>query len=400
MQYNLFISIRTIKTLWVLLITGFIFSPVANANLQEKFSTPLKEIELLPVEQFKAQTKFYNKTPFNNKYLEFEFRYPTGFTERDNSGLGGGGENLSTKVLSELAKFIGPARLMSERSRIIIEAGLMEYQLTVDQWFYEYVLRSGYTIQGLNVNSKNELEALLIFVDGDVTYVMRLKAIINGKRILLIKYLVPINDYESEKTLQAQVVKSFRVLNKDTSIVEDLGKTKFLDIAEVSYPQSWVNRRSVLEDLGLMYVELLNVKNPEEVNVRNIKNHDGKIDVMLISSNSQEYSLQSEMQKIKDQFIKEGAKVSESFQLPEELKMIESFPYYESKGYKIVGDKARISETEYWITIGYYGYYYYIVTLTTPSRNSDFLLWARNTQSYKIVLENFIPLAKGLANTN
>ncbi len=378
----------------------FLFLQDANANLQEKYKQPLPEIELLPELQFLAQSTRYNETPFDNEFLEFEFRYPSDWTKRDNTGLGKQEESLSSQVLTELARFIGPARLMGERSKIVIEAGLLEYQLNVDQWFYEYVLKSGATVQGLNVNSKDDLEALLIFVDDDITYVIRTRVIINGKRVLLINYYVPINEYQSEGIMQAQVIKSFKVPNKDRSVVEDLNKIKFLDIAEVSYPKSWVTRQASLEDLGLMFAEFLNVGNREVESVADVKDFEGKIDVMLISSVSDKHTLKDELQKKYDQFIDRGAKIGGTVELIDDLALVDEFPFYKSKVYKVVGDEVRISETEYWVTIGYYGYYHYVITLTTPSRNTNFLHWARNTQTYKLVLENLVPLDKGLSIIN
>jgi len=40
----------------------------------------------------------------------------------------------------------------------------------------------------------------------------------------------------------------------------------------------------------------------------------------------------------------------------------------------------------------YSGEYYYFVTLLTPSRDEDYYSWARNTQTFRVLVENIQPL--------
>ena len=48
-----------------------------------------------------------------------------------------------------------------------------------------------------------------------------------------------------------------------------------------------------------------------------------------------------------------------------------------------------IKAYEYWITIMAYGDYFYFMTLTTPSRETDFFKWSRNVQTYQTVSRYF-----------
>jgi hypothetical protein len=366
--------------------------PVHAEDILKSYAKPLPEIPLLPAEEFDAQTILYEDVPAGDEALSYKFRLPKDWKKPEDSAMTS--YQISNKILGEIVRFYGPP-IVDSRSFFSLQAINLEYQLTAQQWVLQYLLSNGYTIQGMHEVSKKRAEALYVKVENGTTYVIRAIAQMNGKRVVMAQYFMPADNWESEKQLQAQVMGTFELTHPVHEQVEEMTKYHFLDIAEFQYPVSWEFRAAPLKSADRMSFELFNIESEQKINWKNYKTLNGRIQVDIISYDSSD-TVEAEIEGFKEALSKINLTAGEPLDTIKGLKFSKDVTPADVQVFKAMDTQSSLLNYEYWVVPLEAGEYYYFVSLITPAREEDYFVWARNTQTYELILELFQPLDEGL----
>lgn len=377
-----------------LALLGAVFAagPVWAQQLLKSYAQALPDIPLMPDKDFNTKTVLYEDVPAGDEALSYRFRLPQDWKRPEDSALTS--YQISNKILGEIVRFYGPP-VIDNRSYFSLQAINLEYQLTAQQWMLQYLLSNGFTIQGIKEHDKKRAEALYVKVIDSTTFVIRAIAQMNGKRVVMAQYFMPSSNWEAEKQMQAQVMKTFELTYPIKESVEEMTKFHFLDIAEFQYPVSWEFRAGPVKNADRLNFELLNIQSEQKINWKNYKTLDGRIQVDILSYDTAD-SIEGEIDNLKRGLSKVNLAVGDKFESFDDFKFNNEVSAGPVEVYKAMDNQNSMLNYEYWIVPLEAGDYYYLVSLVTPSRDDDFFIWARNTEAYALILSLIRPLDEGL----
>ncbi|HEU4839674.1 MAG TPA: hypothetical protein VFS88_09755 [Micavibrio sp.] len=344
----------------------------------------LKEYELKPGEEFEKTTKVIKQeNPYGDSKISYEFRVPKKWSlnvQQAPIGAGEGGSPLSKSVLTIIAKYISEPKNL-QRSTITIEAQELAYEISAKNWFINFIINNGYSLSGMTEKSVREIEALYVALENDVTYVVRTRVIINGSRLVVVRYYLPQENYEEEKVLQAQVMSSFRLLQPTKERIETQETYGFLDQSYFNYPKSWT-----LKEKSILSIERMSALLTQEMTDRKTQILEGHIKIKVIS------------RLLKTTLAQEIENFRKDLKIPHYSvgKLIENVDYAYDPSIRIgkaqlyrlePDDKVNMQAYEFLVTVMQGDDYYYITSLITPSREQDFYTWAKNMEAARIVNE-------------
>ncbi len=364
----------------LMVLFGIFFSSQAQAQkILEEFNKPLPVVEPIDPAKFQEETVEYNVMPLEDEVLSYSVRLPKTWAE-----FGGGGiknYSLNNNLLGEIARYDGPPGI-GPRSRFTVQALDLEYQLSAEQWFLQYILTNGYNLQGMKVHSDKKVEGLLVIVEKDISYIVRTVAQINGKRMILAQYFISDQKWYEENVMQGAAVSSFKLTHLKDEIIEEMLQFQFLDIAEFDYPVSWELRAPPLRSIDRMAVKLLMLAAKGSLN--------GRIEVNLASAFVVE-SLPDEIKGLKKSFEDKGLAFGKLIEKKTGYQFNDDVEFAAVEAYEVKGTASKLVDYEVWFTIMYSGDYYYFITLLTPSRDADFFVWSRNSETYRLIVESIEP---------
>ncbi|MCB9983120.1 MAG: hypothetical protein H6861_05545 [Rhodospirillales bacterium] len=354
----------------------------------EQFRKKMPEFELLSEEEFLSKTDELVNESFEDKALHFKMRTPNGWTDMTRGGL----ENvsISKKIMGEIVRFYGPPDLYSERSYLTVEAMGMDYYMTVEQWLMQYLLTSGHNVQGLTIHDDNYAEVLYVFIRDNISYVARAAVITNGKYVLYAQYVVPVERWHDEKVMQKMILDSFAPTVVVKDYIEKMETYPFLDLAELRYPESWKLKAMPIRTIDRLEVQLVNTYSVENDARRKTLRLDGQIVVTLVSIYDTE-TLEDELEVFKEDLLKKGLIMGEVIEARDDFILGDRFDFVDTQVYQAIPDEKRLIDHELWLTAMSAGDYYYFVSLFTPSRDEEYFKWARNVETYKLVVNEIRP---------
>ncbi|MGH1375940.1 MAG: hypothetical protein ACRBCK_06280 [Alphaproteobacteria bacterium] len=384
-----------------MLITGIekpSFAQDTTQDIFSRFKKPLPDLPDISKEDFEGSTQSVNKKPYGQRVLEYSMRIPKewkiGDDESSSNFL------LSDKLFLELSKYYGKPTI-SGRSRIEISALNIDSNLTTEQWYLRYILESGYTTEGFVTRDDGSVESLMIVMEEDYSYYLRTRVSINGSKVIMVKYFVPIHYIQERAVMQEGVIDSFKLLNKVDRPEMETQIYRFLDVAEISYPPHWKVIAKPLRSVDRMNASIINTGEKKKgLGQATISSStQGKMDVSLISSAVQN-SLIDEIADYKEHIESSGILISEKIEEEYVFQYKDEIDFAITEVYKGVDSSSKLSEYELWFTVMVSGNYYYFLMLLTPSRNDSFATWAENTQNYKVMVKSFTPLAGAFLDRN
>ncbi len=355
-----------------------------------RFKKPMPELKLLSDEEFRKITKPIKKKPYGQDVLEYTIRIPKGWTEREDKSSSN--FLLSDKLFLGLNVFYGKPTPIG-RSRIEVEALNMEGNLTAEQWYLRHIIEGGYTTEGFVTYNKNKVESLMVAMDKDHSYYVRTLVVLNGDKVIMVKYFVPAHYIRDQAAMQEQVLKSFKLVNNIERTPVEMSLYRFLDIAELKHPSSWKVFAKPLRTVDRMDVSLLNIREVEGRAGRSPSvATEGKLEVAIIAASPHE-TLIDEIDKYRQKIELEGMLIGDMLEQEDDFSYDESMDFSITEVYETIDSTNNLSEHELWFNVSVGGNYYYFFTLLTPSRNQRFGVWAENTQDYKVILKNFHPMS-------
>lgn len=359
------------------------FSGALAQELLESFSTPLPTVEEMDPAAFEQATTLYDEAPFGNELLSYSVRLPKEWKKDEKSGLI---SSSDSHLLAEIARYNGPVGLEA-RSRFTVDILDLQYQVSAQQWILQHVLANGYNLQGIRVHNTRKVEALLVMVDRDASYIVRAVAQINGKKMIFAQYAIADTHWATEQGMQAAAINSFALKTDKKEIIEEMILFQFLDIAEFMYPVSWTLRAPPLNSIDRMSAKVSNLNEDQSVN--------GQMEMDLVSSEVTK-SLSDEIENYKKAFDKKGLVLGEEIEKREDFKFNENMEFAFLNVYSATDKESKMLDYEIWIAMMSANGFYYFVTLLTPARDADFFVWSRNTETYRVVVESVKPLEESL----
>lgn len=371
------------------------FSPQSHAQTKaidifERFESEMPEMPLPSEKEFEEKTKLIKKKPYGEDVLAYTMRIDKTWTEGiDRSS---GNFLLSEKLFLQLNAFYSKPTIAG-RSRLEIEALNMEDNLTAQQWYIRYILEGGYTTEGFVTHSPDKVESLMVIMEKDYSYYMRTIMLINGSKVIMAKYYVPVHYMQEQAVMQAMVLASFKMTHPKPRVYEKMISYRFLDIAEFRYPPNWKVFAKPIRNVDRLFVSLLNMKEVSTGAHHIVKSSltEGKLDITVVSS-AVKNTLVEEISDYKKRIEAEGMLIGEKLEEDYAYKYANNIDFALTEVYRGIDSSDNLSEYEFWFTVLVGGNYYYFIMLLTPSRNEMFATWADNTQNYKLMLAQFKPM--------
>lgn len=362
-------------------------APSTQLGINTTTVPKIKPRTLLPEKEFEAATKKITEIdPYSEPKISYSMRIPKSWTDNDQKGMVGSQMVLSGRVLGIMARHVSaPKNLL--RSYLQVEAQSLAYEISGENWLVNFILSNGFSLTAMTVHSGREVEALYVQVIKDQTYVVRARVLLNGPTLVLIRYYLPQENFEIERTQQEQVVSSFKLLNPTNERVEKQSTYGFLDQSYFSYPESWTLKERSILSVERMSALLYQAREELDERKKTRLVLEGHIRLHLIS------------RLLKTTLEQEVETFRKNLNIPDyEIgRLIESVTYdYDptiksgkAQVYALAPkDKVHMQPYEFLVTIMQGDDYYYITSMITPSRQEDFYLWAQNMEAAKIINES------------
>ena len=368
-------------------------------TMLEVFEKPMPEIKKpLSDEQFLAMSESFSDTPIGNKHLGFEMRYPKEWPESNNVSLGA--LVIDDKIFSNIAEFKGPVSLRGYRHELNVLVKKIDYQMTAKHWFMKYILETGYNVMGVKVYDERRIDALYVYVNNGESYVVRSAIQINKDDLIFVQYTVPANDYKEVQALQEKVIDSFKLLYPVDELIEKFQTHRILDIATLKYPDSWEFSTVPIKSIDRAIAEMkrtTSVLRHSRRGNKSISSLAGSIGFELISVFASD-DIDAEIERFQDDLAASGLFIDDKIGDSADFLSFGTDMKLESHVYKLIDKHSDVEAFEFWITVTASGDYFYYTTLLTPSRETRFLEWARNTQMYRLAVQNFVPIKRNAKN--
>jgi len=361
-------------------------APAFAQKMLEDFLKPMPELPVMPEDEFKKSSTLYKETPSGDKKLSYTVRLPKKWNKQQNKALAG--ISISNRVLGEVDRYYGPVRV-GDRSYFSIQAMDLDYKLTAEQWLVLHLLENGNTIEGIRTIDDTRVEVIYVLIDRNITYIASAVAQVSGSRVVFARYVVPANAWEEEAAASQRVIESFSLDHIDDSFVEAMTPYRFLDVAELQYPNSWELKAKPLRSADRMSIELLNVQEKNKFSSKRILK--GKMETHLLT----EYIVDDIDEDI-ERFVRDMSidqlRIQDVIEEFDNFTVDDNMEIVEIKAYEAIDKNQSVKAYEYWLAVMHAGEYYYFVTLLTPSRDDDYFSWARNTQTFRVLVQNVQPL--------
>lgn len=297
-------------------------------------------------------------------------------------GQGGDGTTpINDSVLSVLGKYTGPATNLV-RSYATVEAQGLVHEVSALHWMVNFVIGNGFTLTAATEFSSRHADGLYVQMTTDQTYVVLMRVFINGNRVIIARYYLPQENYDQEKDEQWMAISSFKLKNPSDQRIERQDTYAFIDQSYFDYPVSWTLEKQPILSIERMSATLYLGQLEKSGMIFNAHIRVNAISKLLGTTLAQEIEKFKQGITIKDYSI--GA-----FMENLDMKYNPSIKYGKSQVYYLIpDDKTNLRNYEFLMTIMENEYYYYFVTMVTPTRENNFFAWARNMETYKIILQS------------
>lgn len=333
----------------------------------------------------KKTSVFKVEEPYGEKSLGYEIRLPEGWiadsADKRVDDVIAGPKKLSNNVLAILQRYTSPPKNLY-RSTAVVEALQLPYGITVKTWFINFALTNGFTLTALTIKSAREMEALYVQVIKDEAYVVRARVLINGNKLIMIRYNLFQDNYAEEQIQQAQVLSSFKLLSEDEAVIESRKTYGFIDQSFFDYPVSWALKERPILTVDRMSVSIMQGQGGTFNNVL-----QGDMTVNVISR-MLDTSLNEEIEYFRKNLQIENYKIGKFIE-DVQYKYDASMRSGRAKIYELEPlDPTKLQSYELIVAAMESDNYYYVTSMISPSRNQNYLVWGRNMEAARIVNES------------
>jgi hypothetical protein len=98
-------------------------------------------------------------------------------------------------------------------------------------------------------------------------------------------------------------------------------------------------------------------------------------------------SIAGELISLKEKMANKNIKADELLEVHQDYKVGDGIEFHRVEIYEAVGLKERIVPHEYWVAVLRDDTYFYIISMLTTGRESDFYVWAQNTEAMEVIMK-------------
>ncbi|MEM9469306.1 MAG: hypothetical protein AAF988_04015 [Pseudomonadota bacterium] len=347
-------------------------SPVSAQLLNIREIVDIQPVNFLSDEEFEEKTQKIDQVPFGDESLAFSLRVPEGWVSNIKAPLSTLDRKPDSSLLGIVVRYVSPPKNLV-RSIFSVESLELTYNVKTEDWFTSYILSQGYSLEAVTIHGPDKIEAIYVDILDNESYAVRLMATSNGTRMILARYAVPLDRFNDEKIMQAQVLNSFALKNPNRRNSEEFKTYSFLNQSFFDYPASWALVPSKIKNINRMRSSLVQGDDKDRL--------QGQI-VLNVISRKQQTTLKDEIRLFKKNLNIPDYKTGNLI----ERREIPTHPDINAAAHEIYALKAPKNtkvDYELWVSVLENDDYFYIAQLVTPTRELDFSQWARNSQAYE-----------------
>jgi hypothetical protein len=367
--------------------------PVENSNLTAVDDTipminrigddvlPLKREVLASREDYFARSdEFQTEDMEGDKFLAYRVRLPKGWLRVTQSDIKE--QQLNNRLMGVIDYFVSPPE-MDMRSSFRIKAQRMAHMMSARDWVLQYAFANRYTLQGMSTYGDDRAETMYVVNEADISYNVRVAVVVNGPRVVISEYFVPMQLFEKSRDDQTWAVTTFTLKYKDAAPSENTKSLMFFDLATMDYPASWELQRTNIQSIDLMNASIVNVQKE----VKNIKTLlQGRIDVLLMAT-GEDFTMDRVMEKLNDIVKVDKLLINEKVGRFEITKNNSGLEPIKSDVYRINNVENSYQDYQYWVAVYKGKNYYFIVALLNPPRSYNPYIWSRNLGGFEYIMK-------------
>lgn len=360
----------------------FSAQPTAQAffGFGDKKQAPVqaKEYYIHDDATFQKDTKSYDLTPFGKADLEYDIQLPQDWHPEDL--IQNVGAASTEALLGDIARYESPM-IGTQQLRVRIQATKLDTEIAAPDWLENYMLANSFTIQGgvIAENMHSAHSAYISIVDG-TTYYNYIAARMSGSYILTARFESPINLKNYVAYVGPKIIDSFRILYPKEDPVETQRVFTLVDAMKFNYPDSWIITSNQVHDMSRMSVDL------------QCKNMNGDVEGYVRFMAIRRSPDMTIMKAIAEQkkYINDvlGLKVVKLLSSNKTLAYTR-FIFNRMESYEVVSTKSRNTRPQeiQFAMLGDKEFYIFGI-MFTQEKDSNLLKWARNTQSFRLMLQS------------
>jgi hypothetical protein len=387
-------------------LTGKIGAQPKEETLEEQFrrenkNVPLSDGRDIPPDVIKEHTRLFRQVPFGDTELSYEMRLPTNWGQSRFTQYGSPGEERY-KVLTNIDRFFGPA-IEDKRPFVWLEVERLSRMTTAENYMNQYFIQRGITPEAVKVHNMNRAEALFIQPRDYSSYAIRAVFMINGDRIMLATFGVPLEAYKIYRDLMGLAMSSVQMLETINRQPEPVSTYKLLNVLTFDYPSRWLLRN---ENRTSSLKPSMELALPTELNVRNTSGFglSNQIDGLILVNAWRKTSTFSratleetiikrlQVNQIKLQAVLQPEKQLLSHDDIASIKQTIYVSYVDNtppttEEFGVIQSTAAKPQQEVWVTTFDNGDYMVAVTLITWPQTKNYPNWSYNVTSYTKIVE-------------
>lgn len=360
----------------------------ASVGTQTQYTGEFSEIKGLSQKDFKSQTRLIEQKPFKESATTFRLRLPENWREQ--------GKRISSFSKNDgvsyglVAKFSEPPRY-GHSSYVEINAFSLNNAVSAFHWLYNYTISNGYSIELIEPASWKVAKISYTTFKGGVSYKVLSKAIIDGPKIYVADFYLPIENLEEFKAFQARVIESYE-LNGTNTPTEPLKEYELFSICKFDFYRSWsvkVENADNVQNISIAFTREGETRYRLDDDFYKV---DGKLKLRLMQK-----SLNPDLKQEISYLINEIKSADYALgELVESVQTISASQKMDALGieryalpYQGVADKL---DHELWVAVLEGPNYYYFITMTTPDLEKRYMVWAHNIAAFRKIIESIKPL--------
>ena len=388
-------------------LTGRIGSAPKDETLEQQFrrenrNIPLSTGSTIPAEVVNERTRLFRQVPFGDEELAYEMRLPTNWGQSQFTQYGTPGQEKYA-VLTNIDRFFGPV-LEDVRPFVWVEVERLN-RATMAQYYMDlYLIKRGISPEAVRVDGPDRAEALYVNVRDEAAYAMRSLFVMNGDRMMVLTFAVPLQVYQTYKDLMGLTLASFKPLQKIERQPEPLAGYKLLNVLTFDYVKRWETRNENRTTSLNPSVELVL---PTELNTDKyaLKYGDNQIEGLILIQawrNTPDFNRSTLEQAVIKRLGMGGLKLRDVLQPEKNLPARPGMPKISQAVYIGIVDKSEPTTEEFgviqseasfprqevWVTIFDNGSYTAAVTLVTWPQTKNYMQWATNNVGYQTILNS------------
>lgn len=361
----------------------------------EDFEVDFPDTGILTKEELLDQTRFIEAIdPFNDPYSSYILFVPKTFISTPDESQ----KNVHRdgKLIGDIAQF--HSQVISGAGSVIkVEAHDLKFNITAKNWLISYLLDFGYSIEGVKEHSEQKAEAIAtLFNPKEDDFRDRIVIFKNGSRILMVKYSVPLANWQNEKKLQAAVTKTFKPLKEDKSTVISLYDYDFMGFVNFQYPETWTLTPGKANDYDRPTLKLMNTRfvppSDNDFSGKPKNTYVGLIGFNMALYQNINTDLIAETERAKSEIAGMGFEIGDKLEVTYPLRFPKKASIKALEVYNLKNIKDNNTDFELWLITIKTEEYIFVIYMISPTKSRDFKAWIENKSTMEQLISSIKPI--------